>query len=365
MSEENSLKDEQMDKQEANEPLSKVALLKDELRRANLEPGDTEQVIQHLHQELLEAQELANTSKQKCVELQALLEEKRRTTKQQTEDSAKQIQFLQGQLQKLQAGMESLSEQRESTICSTQKELSIAQEEVLMLRRATVEQEREISALHGDLSSVTSQLEKWRQATSKYELEISTLQASFQQQSQHREKTAQLQVELEQLQGDCSSLQRECSALCSEKVDLLEKLQKLEVELDSSREHSATLSCSLNALEKSQEDLESMLGSIQDQHLQDTGKLKTQLAQADSRTKSLQREYEDTQIQLSDLRERYECTEWEKRSVNDELEQSRVSLKLLLEQGGNSGWLPWIPVVAVVVAVTAVVLYSGLSKSST
>lgn len=42
----------------------------DELQRANLDPGDTEQVIHQLHSELLEAQELANTGKQKCLELQ-------------------------------------------------------------------------------------------------------------------------------------------------------------------------------------------------------------------------------------------------------------------------------------------------------
>ncbi|KAJ8404124.1 hypothetical protein AAFF_G00344740 [Aldrovandia affinis] len=351
--------DGQMDEQEVNEPLNKVSLLKDELLRANLEPSDTEQVIQHLHQELLEAQELANTGKQKCVELQALLEEERRTNKQQTEDSAKQIQFLQAQLHKLQADMEALREQRESTICSARDELSIAQEEVALLRRAmetaTAEREHDIASLQGDLAFVTAQLEKWRQAASKYELEIGTLQASFQQQSQHRERAAQLQVELERLQEDCSSLQRECAALRSEKVALLERLQKLEVELDNSREHSATLSCSLNALEKSQGDLESKLGNIQDQHLQDAGKLKTQLAQADSRTKSLQREYEDTQTQLSDLRERYERTEQEKRSINDELEQCRVSLKLLQEKGGNPSILQ--PVQAIFIGLILALLY--------
>ena len=41
-----------------------------ELNRAGLEPGDTEQVIHHLHRELLDAQELANTGKQRCLELQ-------------------------------------------------------------------------------------------------------------------------------------------------------------------------------------------------------------------------------------------------------------------------------------------------------
>ncbi|KAI1890361.1 hypothetical protein AGOR_G00152940 [Albula goreensis] len=351
--------DGQMDEQEIHEPLNKVAPLKDELRRANLEPGDTEQVIQHLHKELLEAQELANTGKQKCLELQALLEEERRNNKQQTEDSAKQIQFLQAQLQKLQADMEVLREQRESAISSTRDELYSAQEEVLMLRHAmetaTAEREREIAALQGDLGSVTAQLEKWRQAAAKYEQEIGTLQASFQLQSQQREKATQLQDELERLQKECSGLQRECAALRSEKEVLLEKLHKLEVELDSSRQQSASLSHSLDALERSQGDLETKLGSMKDQHLQDASKLKTQLAQADSRTKNLQKEYEETQSQLSDLRERYERTEQEKRSINDELEQCKVNLKLLQEKGSNPSILQ--PVQAIFIGLILALLY--------
>ncbi|XP_076125402.1 sarcolemma associated protein a isoform X4 [Alosa pseudoharengus] len=360
--------DGQMDEQEMSEPQNRVTLLKDELQRANLEPGDTEEVIHHLHRELLEAQELANTGKQKCLELQALLEEERRTNRQQTEESAKQIQFLQTQLQKLQADMETLREQRENTISSTREELCNAQEEVILLRQAmddtTREREREIASLQADLSSVTTELDKWKQAATKYEVEISTLQASFQQQSQHQAKAARLQGELEKLQQECGSLQKECEGLRSEKVSLLEKLNRLEVELDSSREESATLSSSLNALEKSQGDLQSRLGSMQDQHLQDASMLQSQLAQADSRTKCLQIEYEETQTQLSDLRRRYERTEQEKSSINAELEQCKVNLKLLQEKGKNSGWMPWMPVVAVMVAVTAAVLYPGLSKST-
>ncbi|XP_064161928.1 sarcolemma associated protein a [Anguilla rostrata] len=361
--------DGQMDEQELNEPLNKVATLKDELRRADLEPGDTDHMIQHLRTELLEAQELANTGKQKCLELQALLEEERRTNKQQTEDSAKQIQFLQAQLQKLHVDMEELREQRESSISSTREELYSAQEEVLMLRHvmetATAERERDIAALKADLDAVTAELEKWRQAAAKYELAALTPPTARLQLVGSRTAAHGRIYELDRLQKDCSSLQRECTALRSEKVALLEKLQKLEVELDSSREQSAFLSSSLNALEKSQGALETKLGSMQDQHMQDAGKLQTQLAQADSRTKSLQKEYEETQSLLSDLRERYERTEQEKRSINDELEQCKLDLKLLQEKGGNSGWLPWMPVVAVVVAVTAVVLYPGLSKNST
>uniref|UniRef100_A0A673GR48 Sarcolemmal membrane-associated protein-like n=1 Tax=Sinocyclocheilus rhinocerous TaxID=307959 RepID=A0A673GR48_9TELE len=351
--------DGQMDEQELNEPQNRVSLLK---------AGDTEQVIPHFHRELQEAQELANTGKQKCLELQALLEEERRTNRQQTEESAKQIRFLQTQLAKLQSDMEALREQRENTITTTREELYSAQEEILLLRHAmeaaTAEREREIAALQGDLSAVAAELDKWRQTAAKYEVEISNLQASFQLQSQHQERASQLQGELEKLQAECSSLQNECDSLRAEKTTLMQKLHRLEEELDSSRERSATLSSSLNALEKSQGDLENKLGSIRDQHQQDASKLKIQLAQAESHTRDLQKEYDDTQNLLSDLRQQYEQTEQEKHSINDELEQCKVNLKFLQEKGSNSGWMPWMPVVAAVVAVTAVVLYPNLSKSS-
>lgn len=349
----------QMDEQEMNDPENRVTLLKDELQRANLETADTDQVIHHLHRELLEAQELANMGKQKCLELQALLEEERRTNLQQTEESSRQIQYLQTQLHKLQADMENLREQRENTISTTREELFSAQEEVTLLRqameKATGERERDITTLQAELGSVTSELDKWKQAAAKYEVEISTLQASFQQQSLQQAKAAQLQGELEKLQQEYSSLQKECEGLRSEKVSLLTRLQRLETELDSSREESATLSCSLNALEKTQGDLQSRLGCMQDQHLQDASMLRSQLAQADSHTKSLQREYEDTQLQLSDLRQRYERTEQEKLSINAELEQCKVNLKLLQDKGKHPSISQ--PAQAILIGLILVLLY--------
>uniref|UniRef100_A0A9J8D026 Sarcolemmal membrane-associated protein n=1 Tax=Cyprinus carpio carpio TaxID=630221 RepID=A0A9J8D026_CYPCA len=341
--------DGQMDEQELNESQNRVSLLK----------GNPSQVIPHLHRELQEAQELANTGKQKCLELQALLEEERRTNRQQTEESAKQIRFLQTQLAKLQSDMEALREQRENTISTTREELYSAQEEILLLRHAmeasTAEREREIAALQGDLSTVTAELEKWRQTAAKYEVEISNLQASFQLQSQHQETASQLQGELEKLQAECCSLQNECDSLRAEKTTLKQKLHRLEEELDSSRERSATLCSSLNALEKSQGDLANKLGSIQDQHQQDASKLKVQLARAESHTRDLQKEYNDTQNLLSDLRQQYEQTEQEKRSINDELEQCKVNLKLLQEKGSNPSILQ--PVQAISIGLFLALLY--------
>ncbi|KAK6320771.1 hypothetical protein J4Q44_G00077470 [Coregonus suidteri] len=348
--------DGNMDDHELNDPQNRVALLKDELRRVNLEPRDTEQVIHHLHRELLEAQELANTGKQKCLDLQALLEEERRTNKQQTEESAKQIQNLQSQLGKLAGDMEELKEQRESS-SSTWEELYSAQEEVLVLRHAmeaaTAERERDIAALQRDLGGVTAELEKWRQAAAKYEQEINSLQATFLQQSQHQQRAHQLQGELDRLQKDCSSLQQECEWLRSEKTTLVDRLHRLETELDSSREQTASL-------EKSQREMQSRLGSLQDQHLQDANKLQTQLAQAASRTHSLQREYEDTQTSLSDLRQRYERTEQEKRSINEELQQCKVNLKLLQDKSKNPSILQ--PVQAIFIGLILALLYWCFSQ---
>ncbi|XP_039654248.1 sarcolemma associated protein a isoform X2 [Perca fluviatilis] len=360
--------DGNMDDQELNEPQNRVALLKAELHRAGLEPEDTEQVIHHLHRELLDAQDLANTGKQRCLELQALLEEERRSNSRQTEESTKQIQFLQTQLGKLQSDMEALREQRESTICTTREELYCAQEEILVLRHAmeaaTAEREREIAALQADLGSVRSDLEHWRDTAAKYEGEISRLQEAFAQQQHQQSSTSQLQAECVTLQQRCVCLQQDCDGLRGERKALTDKLHRLETELSSTREQSLVLSSSLESLEKREEVLQDKLGSLENQHLQDASKLKSQLDQSQAHTHTLQREYEETQSQLLDLRQHYERTEKEKLKIHEELEQCRSSLKLLQDKTSSSGWSPWMPVIAVMVAVTAAVLYPSLSKSS-
>uniref|UniRef100_A0A672GJN7 Sarcolemmal membrane-associated protein n=1 Tax=Salarias fasciatus TaxID=181472 RepID=A0A672GJN7_SALFA len=350
--------DGNMDDQELNEPQNRVALLKAELHRAGLEPGDTEQVIHHLHRELLEAQELANTGKQKCLELQALLEEERKNNSQLSEESTKQIQYLQTQLGKLQADMEALREQRESTICSTREELYSAQEEILMLRHAmeaaTAEREREIAALQADLGGVRSELEHWRSTAAKYEAEIGRLQEAFAQQQQQHSAAGQLQ-ECVTLQERCVCLQQDCDSLRAERKTLTDKLHRLEAELSSTREQSLVLSSSLESLEKREEVLQDKLGSLENQHLQDASRLKSQLDQAQARTHTLQREYEDTQCQLSDLRQRYERTEQEKLNIHQELEQCRSSLKLLQDKSSSPSILQ--PVQAIFMGLVLALLY--------
>ncbi|XP_041801214.1 sarcolemma associated protein a isoform X8 [Chelmon rostratus] len=351
--------DGNMDDQELNEPQNRVALLKAELHRAGLEPGDTEQVIHHLHRELLEAQELANTGKQRCLELQALLEDERKSNSQQTEESTKQIQYLQTQLGKLQADMEALREQRESTICTTREELYSAQEEILVLRHAmeaaTAEREREIAALQADLGSVRSELEHWRNTAAKYEEEISRLQEAFTQHQQHQNTATQLQAECVTLQQRCVCLQQDCDSLRDERTALTDKLHCLETELSSTREQSQVLSSSLESLEKREEVLQDKLGSLENQHLQDASRLRTQLDQAQAHTHTLQREYEDTQSQLLDLRQRYERTEKEKLNIHQELEQCRSSLKLLQDKTSSPSILQ--PVQAIFIGLVLALLY--------
>ncbi|XP_036007484.1 sarcolemma associated protein a isoform X7 [Fundulus heteroclitus] len=351
--------DGNMNDQDLNEPQNRVALLKAELSRAGLEPEDTEKVISYLHRELLEAQDLANTGKQKCLQLQALLEEERRSTSKLTEDSTKQIQYLQTQLGKLQADMEALREQRESTICSTREELCSAQEEILVLRHAmetaTAEREREIAALQADLGGVRTELEHWRATAAKYEEEIRRLQEAFAEQQQQQSSASQLQEECAALQQRCVSLQQDCDALKAERRDLTDKLLRLETELSSTKERSDVLSSSLESLEKREEVLQDKLGSMENQHQQDASRLKNQLDQAQARTHTLQKEYEDTQTQLLDLRQRYEKTEQEKLNIHQELEQCRSNLKLLQDKTSSPSILQ--PVQAIFMGLVLALLY--------
>lgn len=58
----------------------------------------------------------------------------------------------------------------------------------------------------------------------------------------------------------------------------------------STREKSQVLSSSLESLEKREEVLQDKLGSLENQHLQDASRLRTQLEQAQAHTHTLQKE---------------------------------------------------------------------------
>ncbi|KAM9097533.1 sarcolemmal membrane-associated protein isoform X3 [Sarcophilus harrisii] len=365
-------KDAQMDDQDLNEPLAKVSLLKDELQGAQSET-ETKQDIQHLHKELIEAQELARSSKQKCSELQALLEEERKAYRMQVEESTKQIQVLQAQLQKLHTDMENLREEKESEITSTKHDLLSAQDEILLLQqvadKAASERDIDIASLQVELQKVREELERWRKAASEYEQEILSLQSSFQLrcqqcEDQQKEESSRLQGELEKLRKDWSILEAECHSLKKENVSLSSELQRQEKELHSSQKQSLELSNNMSVLEKTRRELESQVGSMQEQHHRDSASWKTLLSKAESEAREVQKEYERTQSQLSELEVKFERTEQEKQSITNELRQCQDTLKQLQEKGNNRHW-PWMPMLAALVAVTAVVLYvPGLTRAS-
>ncbi|XP_052535109.1 sarcolemmal membrane-associated protein isoform X36 [Tympanuchus pallidicinctus] len=363
--------DAQMDDQDLNEPIAKVALLKDELQGAQSET-EAKQEIQQLHKELIEAQELARTSKQKCFELQALLEEERRAYRVQVEESNKQINVLQAQLRRLQEDIENLCEEKESEISSTRNELVSAQNEILSLQqvaeKAASERDTDISALQDELQTVRAELERWRKDASNYEKEIVSLQASFQLrcqqcEEQHKEEAARLKGELEKLKAEWTALEAECVTLRKENTSLASELQQQEKELSSSQKQSLALTSNISVLEMSRKELEDQMGSLREKHQQDAASLKSQLSEAESQAKDVQKEYERTQTVLSELKAKYEMAEQEKQSITEELKQCKENLKLLQEKGNNRQW-PWMPVMAALVAVTAVVLYPGLTRAS-
>ncbi|XP_075370381.1 sarcolemmal membrane-associated protein isoform X23 [Mycteria americana] len=363
--------DAQMDDQDLNEPIAKVALLKDELQGAQSET-EAKQEIQQLHKELIEAQELARTSKQKCFELQALLEEERKAYRVQVEESNKQINVLQAQLRRLQEDIENLREEKENEISSTRNELVSAQNEILSLQqvaeKAASERDTDISALQDELQTVRAELERWRKDASDYEKEIVSLQASFQLrcqqcEDQQKEEATRLKGELEKLKAEWSALEAECVTLRKENTLLTSELQRQEKELSSSQKQSLALTSDISVLEMSRKELENQMGSLREKHQRDAASLKSQLSEAESQAKDVQKEYERTQTALSELKTKYEMAEQENQSLAEELKQCKENLKLLQEKGNNRQW-PWMPVMAALVAVTAVVLYPGLTRAS-
>ncbi|KAM6061854.1 sarcolemmal membrane-associated protein isoform 17-T19 [Chlamydotis macqueenii] len=304
--------DAQMDDQDLNEPIAKVALLK------------------------------------------ALLEEERKAYRVQVEESNKQINVLQAQLRKLQEDIENLCEEKENEISSTRNELVSAQNEILSLQqvaeKTASERDTDISALQDELQTVRAELERWRKDASDYEKEIVSLQASFQLrcqqcEEQQKEEATRLKGELEKLKAEWSALEAECVTLRKENTLLTSELQRQEEELSSSQKQSLALTSDISVLEMSRKELENQMGSLREKHQRDAASLKSQLSEAESQAKDVQKEYERTQTVLSELKAKYEMAEQENQSLTEELKQCKENLKLLQEKGNNPSILQPVPAV--------------------
>ncbi|XP_069795713.1 sarcolemma associated protein a isoform X10 [Narcine bancroftii] len=363
----------QMDEQELNESLTKVSLLKDELRRAHAETGDSEHEIKQLQQELKGAQDLARTNKQRCFEVQALLEEERKANKQQAEDSDRQIQLLQAQLYDLQKDIEILREEKEIEIIKTRDQLASTQEEIVALRQTAIEaatgRETDIAILQGELLKVHTELERWRQIASEYESEILNLQTKLQLQNQQqidkqKGEAIQLQGKLDELQKRSSILQDDCDLLKQEKVTLSKKVQQYEEELQCAQQESIKLTNDVSGLETSRKELELQVGILKEQRVQETNGLRVKLEHAEKETEKFQKQYETNQTIYVELKEKLDRTQKENESITKELESCKENLKLLEQKGDNGGLFKWMPVMAVLVAVTVVVLYPALNRAS-
>ncbi|XP_078065710.1 sarcolemma associated protein a isoform X12 [Mustelus asterias] len=358
--------DYQMDEQELNESLTKVSLLKDELRRAHAQTGDSEREIQQLHQELKEAQELAVSSKQKCFEVQALLEEERKTAKKQVEESTRQIQALQAELHKLQKDIEILREEKENEIIETREQLASTHKEIVALRQTAVEaatgRESDIAILQGELHKAQAEREQWRQTASEYESEIFNLQTKLQLQTQQQKdkqkgEAVQLQGKLDELQKQSNGLKNDCDSLRQEKVILTEKLEWFQKELRCAQQQSDKLMKDVSGLEVE-------VGMLKEQRLQETNGLRGKLAHAENETQKFQKQYEANQTMYLELKGKLDKTQKENESITEELENCKENLKLLQQKGNNGGLFKWMPVMAVLVAVTVVVLYPAFNRAS-
>ncbi|XP_068057982.1 sarcolemmal membrane-associated protein isoform X49 [Anomalospiza imberbis] len=304
--------DAQMDDQDLNEPIVKVALLK------------------------------------------ALLEEERKAYRVQVEESNKQINALQAQLRRLQEEIENLRKEKENEISTTRNELVSAQNEILSLQKvaakAASERDTDISTLQAELQTVRAELERWRKDASDYEKEIVNLQSSFrlkcmQCEEQQREEASRLKDELEKLKAEWIALEAECVKLRKDNTSLTSELQRQEKELSSSQKQSLALSSDISVLEMSRKELENQMGSLREKHQRDAASLKTQLSEAESQAKDFQKEYERTQTVLSELKAKYEVAEQQNQSLTEELKQCKENLKLLQEKGNNPSILQPVPAV--------------------
>ncbi|KAJ8257938.1 hypothetical protein GJAV_G00191350 [Gymnothorax javanicus] len=286
-------------------------------REAEIQSGEALRVL------LREAQDQAASSKSRCVELQDVLERERRGTQLHSAESASQIQSLQARVQKLQEEVHMLCAERDCVVSS-------AQQEVLLLR-GTVEasereREKERLSLQDNLAAVNTELDRWRCRAAECEQETVSLKGRLQDLVQQSALAEQLQGEL---QKNYTVLQSECAALHSEKTELQENMQRLEKELRSAQDQVALLSRNVGLLEQTQEVLESKLTEQQEQHQQDCARQKAHLEQATQRIKGLQREYEDTQVGLEQMKDR--CCELE-REKQEVLQQCRENLRHMEEK---------------------------------
>ncbi|XP_032927690.1 sarcolemmal membrane-associated protein isoform X19 [Catharus ustulatus] len=304
--------DAQMDDQDLNEPIVKVALLK------------------------------------------ALLEEERKAYRVQVEESNKQINALQVQLRRLQEEIETLRKEKENEISSTRNELVSAQNEILSLQKvaekAASERDTDISTLQTELQTVRAELERWRKDASDYEQEVVNLKASYQLkcqqcEQQQQEEASRLKAELEKLKAEWIALEAECVKLRQENTSLASELQRQEKELSSSQKQSLALTSDISVLEMSRKELENQMGSLREKHQRDAASLKTQLSEAESQAKDFQKEYERTQTVLSELKAKYEVAEQQNQSLTEELKQCKENLKLLQEKGNNPSILQPVPAV--------------------
>ncbi|XP_074405948.1 sarcolemmal membrane-associated protein isoform X37 [Zonotrichia albicollis] len=304
--------DAQMDDQDLNEPIVKVALLK------------------------------------------ALLEEERKAYRVQVEESNKQINALQAQLRRLQEEIENLRKEKENEISATRNELVSAQNEILSLQKvaekAASERDTDISALQAELQTVRAELDRWRNDASDYEKEIVSLQSRFQLkcqqcEEQQREEASRLKDELDNLKAEWIALEAECVKLRKENSSLTSELQRQEKELSSSQKQSLALTSDISVLEMSRKELENQMGSLREKHQRDAASLKTQLSEAESQAKDFQKEYERTQTVLSELKAKYEVAEQQNQSLTEELKQCKENLKLLQEKGNNPSILQPVPAV--------------------
>ncbi|XP_045711695.1 coiled-coil domain-containing protein 136 isoform X6 [Phyllostomus hastatus] len=287
------------------------------------------QVLQ-LVAELEETRELAGQHEDDSLELQGLLEDERLASAQQAEVFTKQIQQLQGELRSLREEISLLEREKECELKEMERELHLAQAEILNLRQAAedsvTEHESDIASLQEDLCRMQNELDDMDRIRGEYEMEIASLRAEMEMKSSDPSNSyslsdfSGLQEELQQLRDRYRFLNEEYQALQESNSSLTGQLANLE----SERTRRATEKWLESQTLRSMVSTESQ--TIDGDFLEsdsETQLLRQQLLGAEEQMFDMQNKCKEMCSELQELRHHRQASEEEQRWLQRELKYAQ------------------------------------------
>ncbi|XP_045420141.1 coiled-coil domain-containing protein 136 isoform X2 [Lemur catta] len=283
------------------------------------------QVLQ-LVAELEETRELAGQHEDDSLELQGLLEDERLASAQQAEVFTKQIQQLQGELRSLREEISLLEREKESELKDIERELHLAQTEILTLRQAAedsaTEHESDIASLQEDLCRMQKELDDMDRIRGDYEMEITSLRAEMEMKMSEQSNSLSfsefsgLQEELQELRERYQFLNEEYRALQESNSSLTGQLADLESDRTRRATEKWLESQTLRSMMSAESQTSEMDFLEPDPEMQS---LRQQLLGAEEQMHDMQSKCKKLCCELQELQHHRQVSEEEQRRLQREL----------------------------------------------